>query len=89
MDKYEFSKAFDFVWEKVQGLNKKIDDEKPWILAKNGETEKLKDCLVGLINGLFEAAYELSPFIPDTTDRIYEIFAGEIKPPETPLFPKG
>ena len=89
MDKYEFSKAFDFAWEKVQGLNKKIDDEKPWILAKNGETEKLKDCLVGLINGLLEAAYELSPFIPDTTDRIYEIFAGEIKPPETPLFPKG
>lgn len=89
MDKYEFSKAFDFVWEKVQGLNKKIDDEKPWILAKNGETEKLKDCLVGLINGLLEAAYELSPFIPDTTDRIYEIFAGEIKPPETSLFPKG
>lgn len=89
MDRYEFSKAFDLAWEKIQGINKKIDDEKPWALAKNGETEKLKNCLTGLINSLLEATYELSPFIPDTADRIYEVFAGDIRPPDTPLFPKN
>ena len=37
MDRFEFSKAFDYVWDKVQGINKEIDEAKPWSLAKNGE----------------------------------------------------
>ena len=89
MDKFEFSKAFDFVWNKVQELNKRIDDEKPWVLAKNGEHEKLKDCLVSLICDLRLVALELSPFIPGTSERILEILADEIKVPEEPLFPKN
>ena len=43
MDKFEFAKAFDFVWEKIQAINKKIDETKPWELAKNGEKEKLEE----------------------------------------------
>ncbi len=89
MDKFEFSKAFDFVWEKVQSLNKRIDDEKPWILAKNGEKEKLEECLNGIIDDLLNTNYMLSPFIPDTTEKIFEVFDGEINPPSTPLFPKN
>lgn len=89
MKKFEFSKAFDFVWEKVQELNKRIDEEKPWSLAKSGETDKLKDCLNSLIIDLLNVNYMLSPFIPDTTEKIFEIFAGVITPPEAPLFPKN
>ena len=88
MSDFEFSRAFDYVWGKVQGINKRIDDEKPWMLAKNGETEKLQKCLKSLITDLLNANYMLSPFIPDTTEKIFEIFAGEIKPPVKPLFPK-
>lgn len=88
MNKFEFSKAFDYVWEKVQGLNKKIDEEKPWMLAKNGETDKLNNCLSELIIGLLNVNYMLSPFIPETTEKIFEVFAGDITPPESPLFPK-
>ena len=43
MNKFEFSKAFDYVWEKVQDLNKRIDEEKPWNLAKTNEIEKLDE----------------------------------------------
>lgn len=88
MDKFEFSKAFDYLWEKVQAINRKIDEEKPWMMAKNGETEKLEACLVGLIKELLNVNYMLSPFLPETSDRIYEVFAEPIKPPMTPLFPK-
>lgn len=89
MDKFEFSKAFDYAWDKVQNLNKRIDEEKPWALAKNGETAKLQNCLRDLICGLLNVNYMLSPFIPGTTEKIFEIFAGgDIKPPRTPLFPK-
>ena len=89
MDKFEFSKAFDYVWEKVQDLNKRIDEEKPWSLAKDGEIEKLEKCLRGLIKDLLNVNYMLSPFIPSTTEKIFEVFAEPIAPPETPLFPKA
>ena len=89
MDRFEYSRAFDYVWGKIQGLNKRIDDEKPWVLAKNGDSEKLDECLNGLAQGLLQACCELSPFIPTTTDKIFTVFSGEVAPPKEPLFPKS
>lgn len=88
MDRFEFSKAFDYVWDRIQDLNKRIDEEKPWSLAKNGEVEKLFDCLSGLISDLMRSNEMLKPFLPNTAERIEAIFEGEICPPKTPLFPK-
>ncbi|MDO4747492.1 MAG: methionine--tRNA ligase [Candidatus Saccharibacteria bacterium] len=88
MDAFEFSKAFDCVWDKIQALNKRIDEEKPWSLAKNGEREKLESCLGGLIRDLLQANYELTPFLPEASGKIFEVFSGEIEPPKMPLFPK-
>lgn len=89
MDNFEFSKAFDYVWVKVQDINRKIDEDKPWVLAKNGEVEKLRNCLNSLILELLDVNYMLSPFIPETAEKIFEIFDGKIEPPEMPLFPKS
>lgn len=88
MDKFEFAKAFDFVWGLLQDLNKKINDEKPWELAKNGEVEKLEKTLKDLISDLLGANHLLMPFLPNVTEKISQIFTGQIQPPETPLFPK-
>ena len=89
MDSFQFSKAFDYAWGKVQGINKKIDDEKPWALAKNGETEKLAECLKNLVAELLEVVTLLSPFIPRAAANIRQIFtACPIEPPKEPLFPK-
>ena len=91
MENYEYSKAFDYVWEKVQGINRKIDEEKPWALAKSGEAAdltKCKKCIGGLIDELLDVSYLLSPFLPETVDRIYDVFAEPITPPKIPLFPK-
>lgn len=89
MDEFEFSNAFDFVWEKIQNLNKRIDDEKPWSYAKNGEVDKLEKCMKSLISDLLKANYELKPFLPQATKKIEAVFSGEIVPPEKPLFPKN
>ena len=89
MDEFDFSQAFDYVWEKVQSINKKIDEEKPWVLAKNGEVEKLHECLLGLVSEILSVNYMLSPFLPDAAEKIFEIFAGNIEPPKVPLFPKA
>ena len=81
---------FDFAWEKVQELNKRIDEEKPWSLAKNGETAKLEQCLTSLIIDLLKANQMILPFMPKTSERIKQIFAaGETRLPKSPLFPKN
>ena len=88
MNNFEFSRGFDFVWGKVQAINRKIDEEKPWVLAKNQETEKLQSCLKELIQELIDATNMLSPFLPTAADKILEILKDPIAPPEVPLFPK-
>ena len=90
MDNFEFSKAFDYAWEKVQDINKHIDDSKPWILAKTSPDEAQK-CLAKLIQELLSANHMLKPFLPETAGKIENIFANgdQILPPETPLFPKN
>ncbi len=89
MERYEYSKAMDFVWGKVQNLNRKIDEEKPWMLVKAGEMEKLATCLNELGNGVVEVATELLPFIPEASKKILAVFGEEVTPPAEPLFPKN
>ena len=90
MDNLQFSKAFDYVWEKVQAINKSIDEQKPWELAKQGKTDELANVLSKLINDLLIVADLLAPFLPETAEQIHAIFTAEkITPPKTPLFPKN
>lgn len=88
MDKFQFSKAMDYIWEKIQGLNKKVDDDKPWALKKEGRVRELEASLNDLVTGLREISVLLSPFLPGTSEKIAEIFSDSVYPPETPLFPK-
>lgn len=89
MNAFRFSDAFDYVWERIQGINRKIDEEKPWMMAKNGESEKLSDCLNDLINELLICNKMLMPFMPGVSEKIEAVFGTTINVPETPLFPKA
>lgn len=91
MGNFELSKAFDFVWQKVQGLNKAIDVAKPWELAKQGETERVEQVLNELVDGLLEVATLLAPFLPATAEKIIALFSTQaiIAPAAAPLFPKA
>ena len=86
---FEFSKALDYIWEKIRNLNKRIDDEKPWMLAKNGERMRLEECLNGIAAELLKVNLLLVPFLPETAAKIAEVFDGKITAPKTPLFPKN
>ena len=89
MDKLYFSRAFDYAWTKVTEINRKIDETKPWELAKEGRTEELESLLRELVDDLLQANQLLKPFLPEATEKIERIFTGEkIVRPEVPLFPK-
>ena len=90
MGNFEFSKAFDYAWLKVQNLNRTIDQQKPWELAKTNP-ERAKIVLGDLSKNLLQIAKYLEVFLPDTASRILEIFGTTeiIAPPSSPLFPKN
>jgi methionyl-tRNA synthetase len=87
MQAYDFSGAFDLVWDQIQNLNKTIDTEKPWALAQTDQA-KLAQVLQRLIADLLVITTYLEPFLPDTAAKIRDIFTAQpIAPPATPLFP--
>ena len=88
MNEFRFKDAFDFAWMNVQNVNRQIDEDKPWNLAKNGEGEKLKEILQKEVENLLISNRMLEPFLPGTAEKIARIFENSIEPPKEPLFPK-
>jgi methionyl-tRNA synthetase len=90
MDVCRFDWALDEVWEQVRGINQYIDQEKPWTLAKAGDTDHLREVLAYQVSSILEIADLLEPFMPETTDKIRAVFnTGTIIPIEATLFPKS
>ena len=85
---FEFSKAFDYAWSRVQDINRRIDEKKPWSIIKTEGMDEFKKCMSELINELLNANQMLVPFMPNVTEKIKAIFEAPIIPPEFPLFPK-
>ena len=70
IEKFEFSNALSEIWSLISRTNKYIDETTPWILDKNGETEKLQACMYHLIENLRKIGIMLIPFMPDTSKNI-------------------
>ena len=72
MDDFKIAEALDKIFDVYRKCNKYIDDTTPWILAKD-ETKKVR--LATVIYNLLEAirctTILLSPFLPDTADKIF------------------
>lgn len=84
-----FDLALSEIWEQVRGLNQYIEQEKPWAIAKEGDTEHLREVLAYQASSLLAIADLLKPFLPETSEKMASIFAeGTIKPLDGTLFPK-
>lgn len=88
MADFEFTRAIDYAWTKLQDLNRRIDVTKPWAVIKE-DSLRAEKLLTSLVQDLLQANHLLTPFLPITA-QISEIFtASTITPPTTPLFPKS
>lgn len=84
-----FDVALGEIWEQVKGLNQYIDEQKPWVIAKTGDEEHLRETLAYMCGSLLEIAELLLPFMPATAEKINKTFSeGVIKPLPGSLFPK-
>jgi methionyl-tRNA synthetase len=62
--------ALEATWRLVRAYNQKIDEEKPWVLHKNGESERLLDVLAGCCGALRWAALMVAPAMPEASKEI-------------------
>ena len=72
MSTYHVAEAIDAIFEIFRRSNKYIDETTPWVLAKDPEKqERLKTVLYNLLEAIRSGAILLSPFLPETADKIF------------------
>ncbi len=88
LDKQDFSRALEGIWELIGTANKYIEDTKPWNLAKENREEDLKVFIRILVNVIREVADELEIFMPRTAGLIKEQAGSDSIKKGAPLFPR-
>ena len=87
IDSFKFDEALTWVFnEFVDRTNNYLNQETPWKLEKTDP--KRGEILQTCITNLQKAAIYLEPVMPETAKKILDIFSGEIKALEKPLFPR-
>lgn len=71
LSRLDFHKALDHIWSLIRYINKYIDTNQPWSLAKAPESrERLSTVIYSVLEGLRFTALYISPFMPESADRI-------------------
>jgi methionyl-tRNA synthetase len=83
----KFNDALGFIWKKIGTLDKFINDEKPWTLAKS-DPEKLAKVLEACVIDIQQIAILLKPFLPETAEKIEKQFKGPKIVSAESLFPR-
>jgi methionyl-tRNA synthetase len=103
VDRSELTPALDAAWRAVRRLNRYVEEQAPWQLAKEGADERLDRVLATLAEGLRAVAVLLHPWIPTSAGKVLDalhapdiayagatVGAGKVRQAErlAPLFPK-
>lgn len=84
LEAFDIKKAADYVWEKIQVLDKKIQETEPFKVIKVDEV-KGKELISEMILELYTIARMLNPLMPETNAKLKALIQ-ENKKPEIPLF---
>lgn len=85
IENLNYHKALDLIWQIIVEANQKIEAEKPWQLVKTNP-KKLKEVICQLLEAISQIAYQIEPFLPETSWQIIEQLKS-LKP--YPLFPRN
>jgi methionyl-tRNA synthetase len=71
LDAIELTAALDEIWQRIKRLNRYVQDEQPWQLAKDdANAAQLDQALYSLAEGLRVVSVLLHPFIPASAERL-------------------
>ena len=73
MNELKVADAIDCIFEIFRRSNKYIDETTPWILAKDENSkDRLETVIYNLLESIRVGAYLLSPFLPETSEKIFK-----------------
>lgn len=72
MNEYKPQVALEKIFDLVGAANKYIDLTKPWVLIKEGKTERLGEVLYVLTEAIRITGVLLTPFIPETAGKVLD-----------------
>jgi methionyl-tRNA synthetase len=88
MKDFRFNEALATLWSLATAMNGRIEEVKPWELAKLGKDQELKSFLDEMVAGIRNIAHWLQPFLPGTAEKMAGVFKeGPVERGE-PLFPR-
>jgi methionyl-tRNA synthetase len=88
-DRFELTHALDLIWQRVRRLNRYVEEQKPWELARDpAQAARLELVLASLYQGLRAVTVELAPYIPEASATVLAALAEQPLEPMPPLFPK-
>jgi methionyl-tRNA synthetase len=71
LDALEITAALDEIWRRIKRLNRYVQEEQPWQLAKeDAHADRLDEVLYALAEGLRVVSVLLHPFMPDSAERL-------------------
>jgi methionyl-tRNA synthetase len=71
LERAEITQALERIWQRVRRLNRYVEEQAPWKLAKDPDAaEKLDTVLRSLAEGLRVVTVLLHPYMPETTERL-------------------
>ena len=76
LDTYDLTGALERIWEVVRGLNRYVEAQAPWQLAKDESSRlELESTLYDLVDGMRVVAVSLAAFLTETSSRILAALA--------------
>jgi methionyl-tRNA synthetase len=78
IDEVEITAALDEIWQRIKRLNRYVQDEQPWQLAKDeAQADRLDQVLYTLAEGLRVVSVLLHPFMPSSAERLLAALGSE------------
>ncbi len=74
-----FAQGLDALWDFVRSLNKYVDTQAPWALAKQGNMERLTAVMYTLLESLRKIALAVWPIMPEAATAMLKQLGQEVK----------
>ncbi|HET9094694.1 MAG TPA: class I tRNA ligase family protein [Solirubrobacteraceae bacterium] len=88
-DHFEVTQALELIWQRVRRLNRYVEEQKPWELARDpAAADRLEAVLASLHRGLRAVTVELEPYLPEASAAVLAALDAAPLTPIPPLFPK-
>jgi methionyl-tRNA synthetase len=79
LEAYDFQNALNAVWEKIGKVDLQIQETQPFKLVKEDEAKAI-ELVQFMVDEVYRVAYEIKPFMPETSKLITDAILAKQKP---------